>query len=337
MLATFATYEEARQAEIVAQSHSTMESFQKSYAKKRNERKRPRVIFDSSSERSECSDSKKIEKLSKIDEEFDVTDEKEYSYTHSTKKVSDWLASEGSDTVISQKSVERNSQPGSENVYQQPSNNGSSIGDDNSSQKSVMASTDSNDDESVVSSKDGSNSKNSSVNDETDENSSGDEAVQKSRKKSIAQYVIEDDELGNGPEHNQNCKENELPLESTNLDQQDPLVDYNGFKFERRIQFIENALSNAIKQLNENNKLLIETVDALRDIKFTIGGLTQTIKDLAAEVFDNKEELKKRNGLFTDLLAPQIQFPIKKLRRYDDVEMELQDCKIVDNVVSSLK
>lgn len=101
---------------------------------------------------------------------------------------------------------------------------------------------------------------------------------------------------------------------------------------------------NVCEQLNRNEALLkvaIDTAnnakDAVNEIKSSVKGLTRTIKDLVTEVFDTKEELKKRNSMFTDLLVPDIQLPIKSRQRYSDNAVALLEPKIVDNMKEMLQ
>ncbi len=103
---------------------------------------------------------------------------------------------------------------------------------------------------------------------------------------------------------------------------------------------MQQVMKNVFEQLKRNEELLKQAIDTANEaknnvieVKSSVNGLTRTIKDLATEVFDSKEEVKKRNRMFTDLLIPDIQLPIKNRNRYGDVVSALSEHKIVDNLV----
>lgn len=309
-IATFPTYDLARKAEVIAQNHSTMSSFEKSYLSKQQSRKKPVVQFSTSSSgsESECQDSKNIKKLSKLDEGIlDV--EKDYKYNENRNNDNGWSVDsyEKIDCRSDISSNDENYEPIAENLN--GSNNESSIEDFSSNNDDYESLDGDVREEDLNCSRD--ENKNYSLEESCfDENGS----------KNLSQTDL--------------CNTRHSSYESTNLEQQDMTSGYNDFSDERRLPHIEKAVFNALQQLKENKSLLTECNDSVNEMKIEIKNLSRTVKDLAVEVFGSKEELKKRNGLFTDMLVPEIRLPIKGVTRYGDVEIALHKDKIVDNMVS---
>lgn len=70
------------------------------------------------------------------------------------------------------------------------------------------------------------------------------------------------------------------------------------------------------------------------DTEQVVDKLVSVCKDLTVEVFACTEQLKKRNGMFTDLLVPDLKLTLKLRKHFNRNELALQNPKIVDNLVS---
>lgn len=290
-----------------------MSSFEKSYALNQKLRKKPVVLFDTSSSssscESECQDFKNIKKLSKLDKGMKDDVDKVYNYSN---------------------------HPDNANCSQseQPLNNDGGwlvANDDNDSPFGNDVNVNSNDDCNSSNNHNESFAEDVNGNNNNNEYSSGEERDDEKNYSITESYSNE-----NGNKNLSRivlCNPSHFPFESTNQPQ-DINSGYNNFSVERRLLFIEKAVFEASEQSKETQSLLKEAIESLNEMKVSIHNLTLTMKDLAVEVFDGKEELKKRNGLFTDLLVPDIQLPIKSVGRYGDVELALHKHKIVDNMVS---
>lgn len=72
----------------------------------------------------------------------------------------------------------------------------------------------------------------------------------------------------------------------------------------------------------------------MSETKSVVENSIAIFRDLTLEVFNCKEEIKKRNGMFTDLLIPDIKLSIKNVEQYNAVDFALKKPKIVENLVS---
>lgn len=293
----------ARKAEKIAQNHSTMKSFEESFALKQKSRKRPQVRFDSFTEspasESETQDFKNIRKLAKIDAGLAL--EKEYTYKNGPgKNVDEESDDENDDDLSVSNDVSK------ENVDKyddQPNKNDS---DDNSSEGDNENCLSENDDDNFES--------------ENDDNvSSADRDIRIARLNHINDTIV--------------------PFESTNRELQElnmgsSIPDYKEFSDERRLPVIEKAVMWACKQLEENKAILTEIKENSSKSNLMVQSLMGIVKDLTVEVFDNKAEISKRNGMFTDILMPDFPLHIMTVQQYDTAESELEKHKVVDNLVS---
>ncbi|KAJ6634636.1 hypothetical protein Bhyg_13212 [Pseudolycoriella hygida] len=96
-------------------------------------------------------------------------------------------------------------------------------------------------------------------------------------------------------------------------------------RMKKLILYSVQALDSIKAEVAEIRKKTIENENVVQN-------LVLIAKDLSVEVFACVEEIKKRNGLFTDVLVPDIKIPIKKTSRYCSVENALKRHKLVDNL-----
>lgn len=317
-----------------------MKSFEESYLLKQQSRKRPKVNFDSSSHssfyESECEDFKNIRKLSKIDIGLAVHMDKKYSYeSASAEKDRSDLSDQSFQNddgwlVANQKTI----------VSDGISNNGNDEGDDRDE-----SSNNGNDEVGVGDESSNNGNDEEYVGDESSNNGNDERGdSDESSKHGTDAYSNSNKSDDDGSELN-NSEDGDIhsiliPFESTNMEQEELNSDYNSFSDKRRLPYIEQFIANIRHQLKIHESMLKEifqaakeTNKAVNDIKLSVQGLIRTVKDLAVQVFDSKAELKKRNGMFTDLLVPDIKLPIKRRNQYGDVALVLQEPKFVDNLV----
>lgn len=121
-------------------------------------------------------------------------------------------------------------------------------------------------------------------------------------------------------------------LESTSQ-MPSPASDYD-FTEDRRCVRLEKLIINCCQVVQSMKAEVCEIKKQTIETQNGTQNLVAICKDLSVEVFTCVEEIKKRNGLFTDVLVPDIKLPIKKTKRYYDIELALGRHKVVDNLVS---
>lgn len=272
-----------------------MESFQNSYLAKQEARKHPNIYAESSSSENEDNDFENIKMLAKLDAGLNLKDKK---YDYHRKENGNGSGSQ-------------------EKVDDQSVKSGSANGDLN---ETSDEGNDENDGWSITT---GSTNKNSN----DDSNNDGDDFSEVDE--NISSNDVDKSHAVNESNFNINMDNN---LEST---EQLPSPT-NGYDFheDRRVVRLEKLLTYACQEL--------ELIKAdVKDIKRKSGesetvvqNMASVCKDLSVEVFACTAEIKKRNGLFTDVLVPDIKLPIKRTKQYGDVELTLRRHKVVDNLVS---
>lgn len=295
-----------------------MSSFQKSYSEKQEARKRPKVHFDESSlsSDSESQDFKNINMLSKLDAGVAVDVEKEYNYNSRPGKYAD----NASDGEVEYSSVENDGNQSLEHEGNRYSDDNDEPNENELSEYSDNPASEDNDQFSKEDNK-ASSVDNSIISSEVGEN------IQENRSNDNVSSISKI-----GQEHTIY-----FPLESTNRLNQDINSlnsGYNDFSDARRLPFIEKGVFIACQLLEENKAVLKEIKVISSETKILVRSIIPVIKDLTVEVLASREEIKKRNGLFTDVLSPDVQLRIKDIRQYDANETALQKHMIVDNMVS---
>lgn len=86
----------------------------------------------------------------------------------------------------------------------------------------------------------------------------------------------------------------------------------------------------AIAQTSNDNSKVLEELQELAVASIAV------IKDLTAELFKCKEEIKKRNGLFTDMLHPDIEVPLGEPEQFDALVEKFRDKRLIDNLVKKI-
>lgn len=313
-----------------------MKSFEESYALKQESRKRPKVHFYSSeissSSESESEDFKNIKKLSKKDAGLVLDMEKKYNY-NSCKNDNNYLLpddeSDG-DQIVNDQSMENDEGQSSESSDQPSLNDSSKYLKNNESEDNIE------DNNEVCSEDDG--SKDDGISSEEHENCSSENGDNFSNGDDGENHITRPNNSNLlGPIGRNN--KSPLRFESTNQELQDLNIDsllagYNEFNDERRLPFIEKAVMCACQQLEENKAVLKEIKENTAETKSLVQNFIAIMKDLAVEVFDSKEEIKKRNGMFTDILMPDFPLHIMDVKEYNDAESALQKHKVVDSMVS---
>lgn len=319
----FATYKLAKKAEIIAQEHSTITSFENSYSTKGKLRQRPNV-FNSSSSESECKDFKNIDKLSEADAGLVVN--KKYNYN-------------------------RNNNPNTNDVACSSTNQLTESGHFSGSVQHQACENDDN------------NSMNGSSNADLNENSNEINNENSFEIQNINEddvdFHINDDEVDfhiNADDDNFHISEDDVNFPVDDIDQSQQTENESNF-----LSKMNNNLesTNELRSLGSSydfsddrcllriEKLTMHVCQEVESIKAEIQGLkkgsneTESVvqklvlvcKDLAVEVFACTDEIKKRNGMFTDLLVPDIKWPIKKRKQFVNNESALGKHKIIDNVV----
>lgn len=306
----FLTYEEARKAEVVAQNHSTMSSFENSNSQKQLARKRPNVIFDSSSDSSsdsenECNDFKNIKKLSKMDAGI-VDEDKEYNYNRSN------CSSDEAHSSVADKSFESD-----KDQFSGSARESSNASDDESSNASDNESSNASDDESNGS--DGESLNGSDDNENTNESKNENFSVIENGNDESQRTEYESNFLGKNLESTAELR----PLGS----------DYD-FSDDRCMLRVEKLIMHVCCELKSIKTEISGLTTKSNETEAVVTKLVSVCKDLAVEVFACTEEIKKRNGMFTDILVPNLRLPVKRTKHYINNELALGDYKIVDNMVS---
>lgn len=280
---------EAQKAENIAQNHSTMSSFENSYAEKQKSRKHPNVYKNSSASESECDDFKNIDKLKKLDSAF--TSDKEYQYNR---------------RFVSNLSPTNQSFEGDTNY------DSNAEGDQ-------------------------------SENDRNSNNASGDEDVEmnvnSAEVRSDVAIDSEDDInlTSNDFFESQENESNFIPnnnLESTSQ-LHSPATTYD-FSGDRCLIRIEKLIMHACQELETIKSDMKALKIKSSETEQVVEKLVLVCKDLSVEVFSCTEELKKRNGMFTDLLVPDLKFPMTRRTHFQNNELALAKIKIADNMVNKL-
>lgn len=328
-----------------------MSSFQRSFTAKQKARKRPVIKFNSSSSSSsedESQDCKNIKKLSKLDAGLTVDVDKEYNYN--TRPDNNDNGSLVCDDNRSPASVDNRSFTNDDNLSLTGDDNRSLTGDDNRSLVSNYYCGGNQSwsvDDNLSMDEDGGQYSDKQLNNDSNiDGSEDDDDCAPDDDLDDIPLITEPDK--NRPEDSNSKLFNEIQrdytdnfqLESTNREQS--LVNisspqcstYKDFSDARRLPFIEKGVFCACQQLEENKAVLKEIKEISFETKVLIQSLMPIIKDLTVEVFDSKEEIKKRNGMFTDLLAPDVQLSIEGVKQFDDVIAALEKLKNVDNMVS---
>lgn len=270
----FATLEEARQAEKIAQNHSTMTSFEESFVEKRKSRKHPNIFNVVSASESECDDFKNIEKLKKLDSKSSTpTSEKEYTFKRSDDENDD-----------------------ATNQSSEPNSNDDTEGEDvdindNSGEPSCEASNNSEDDFNL---------------------------------------------LNNDAFEGQGNENNFLPDGASNLEStselRSPAAAYD-FTDDRCFVRIEKLIMYACQELESIKNEIKALKTKSSETEQVVDKLVSVCKDLSVEVFSCTEELKKRNGMFTDMLIPDLKLPVLRRKHYKNNELALKKIKVTDNMV----
>lgn len=282
LIERFATLSEARKAEKIAQNHSTMTSFEASYAEKQELRKHPNVFHISSASESESDDFKNIGKLKKLDSGSTPLSDKEYIYKRSDSSYEN----------------DDNSMPPTNHSFE----------------------TDTNDDY------EGESPVEEDVEDVDMNINSGERSYEQS-------YELENnsgDDVDQGNENSFGQNSGKI-LESTS-ELRSPAAAYD-FSDDRCLVRIEKLIMHACQELesikNDMKALKIKSSETEQVVE----NLVLVCKDLCAEVFSCTEELKKRNGMFTDLLVPDLKLPVNRRKYYKKNELALAKMKIADNMV----
>lgn len=308
----FSTYAEAREAEKIAQSHSTMSAYQNSFLAKQQARKHPKV-FDSdsgssSSSENETKDFKNIKKLCKLDAGLVMNEDKEYDYSRNDNDTQHSSDLEQSSSRSSEKGDDRSVKSGSTNSDFNKNSN------DDCDGWSIESGSnrDFNENVSDVSE----NSSDTEILSEVDENLS---VTDVDKSQPIANESNFLSCTGNNLESTE-----QLPSPGSNYD----------FNEDRRLVRLEKLIIHVCQELKSIQTDVKEIRKKSCETESSIQNLGLICKDLSVEVFACTEEIKKRNGMFTDVLVPDIKLPIKKMKRYGAIELALIRHKIVDNLVS---
>lgn len=278
-----------------------MASFESSNSPKQKLRKRPILKLSSSSE-SECADFKNIDKLSKADAGLFATEDKKYNYDRNNYQSKNDDACSSTNQLFESDHFSES--------------DGSQAFEDNGN-KSMNGSGDDGDFD---------NNLNENINvhsyeieniSEDDVNLSSDD-IDKSR------------HTENGSNFLPNMRNN---LESTS-ELRSPGSTYD-FSDDRCLLRIEKLIIHVCQEVESMKTDIKGLKEKSNETKSVVQKLVIVCKDLAVEVFACTEEIKKRNGMFTDLLVPDIKLPIKKRKQYINNELALGKHKIVDNMVST--
>lgn len=290
LIERFATLSEARKAEKIAQNHSTMTSFEDSYAKKQELRKHPNVFNISSASESESDDFKNIGKLKKLESGSTPSSDKEYIYKRGDS------SNENDD----------NSMPPTNQSFESDTNDDSEGESDQGDYEDHNLKF-----------------TNGSVN----------EDVEMNENSGVRSYELENnsgDDVDQENENNFGPNSGKI-LESTS-ELRSPAAGYD-FSDDRCLVRIEKLIMHACQELelikNDMKALKIKSSETERVVE----KLVLVYKDLSVEVFSCTEELKKRNGMFTDLLVPDLKLPVKRRKDYKKNELALARIKIADNMV----
>lgn len=297
LLERYATLKEARKAEKIAQNHSTMTSFENSIAEKQNKRKRPNVFNVSSASEGECDDFKKIDKLKKLERSSTPRSDKEYTY----KRSGSTIENVDSGSSSADESIESGTN------YDEEVEGGQSGEDDPRSANGF-------DDEHVDMNENSGQPSYQAVNNSEDE-------VNLSSNDVFESQENENHFLPNSGNNLESTSELRSPAEAYDFTEDRCLV-----RIEKLMMFACQELElikNEIKALKIKSSETEEVVEKL----------VLVCKDLSVEVFSCTEELKKRNGMFTDLLVPDLKLPVFRRKHYMKNELALAKIKIADNMV----
>lgn len=273
------TYEEALKAEIIAQNHSTMSSFENSYSAKQGLRKRSNAIKSASE--SESEDFKNIKELSKLDAELSIHEDKDYNYNRDNDASYDSQSSMHDGESEDDKSM---SDSGDQNYE-----NDANIPNESSSEENEN-----------ISNVDDTNNVDMSQRAEDESNFT--------------------DNIGIG-------------LESTS-ELRGPESTYD-FSDDRCLLRIEKLIMHACQQLESIKTEMKAMKEKSDETESVVQKLVTICRDLSFNVFACTEEIKKRNGMFTDLLVPDIKMPVRKRKQFYNNETAFGEPKIVDNMVSA--
>lgn len=301
----FGTYESARAAELIAQDHSTMSKYVKSKSAKRTRKRTAKYSIES--------ESKKIKSMAKADQKCMSDAVKKFTYIQKTSTpLQNTLNDTGKDgPILSRSNINELSSIVVDNISQSSSSDDDDLSEDgdaavkNKSHSSAKISSpsNSNNNSSPSSGCSSSSSSNCSSNSSSESDSESSTTLTE-RNGTHLNNIEPSSALLSTPSEN----------ESRPRDMREEL---NEIKKDIR----------AISEVTNNNAVVLKE---LKDI-----GLSSIVvfKDLSAEVFKCNREIKKRNGLFTDLLHPDIEVPIQDEDHYEDVTEKLKDKRFVDNLV----
>lgn len=277
-----------------------MASFESSNSPKQKLRNRPILKSPSSSE-SECADFKNIDKLSKADAGLVATEDKKYNYVRNNYQ------SKNDDACSSKnQSFESDHFSGSD---------GSQAFEDN-------------DNKSMNGSGDGDFHNN--LNENISEHSYQIENISEDDVNLSSDDIDESRQTENESNFLPNMKNN---LESTS-ELRSPGSTYD-FSDDRCLLRIEKLIIHVCQEVQSMKTDIKGLKEKSNETESVVQKLVGVCKDLAVEVFACTEEIKKRNGMFTDLLVPDIKLPIRKRKQYINNELALGKHKIVDNMVST--
>lgn len=297
LIAKFETYQEARDAEAIAQNHSTMTSFEASYTENQKSRKHPKVFISGSE--GECdADIKNIAELTKRDAEAKATADKEYSYFLDDDRIEN-EATNASNEYDGNESVDGSVKNGSdcdsiESVDESMENDSECEANENESDQNYESDGD-------------------------DKSNNGNEAsdMENENRRRSDSDVFQFAAINN--------------LESTS-ELRSPREQYD-FSDDRGMVRVEKLLMHVCRELETIKSDMKALKIKSKDTESVVEKLVSVCKDLSVEVFSCTEEFKKRNGMFTDLLVPDLKLPVTRRKHYTNNETELKKHKIADNLV----
>lgn len=83
--------------------------------------------------------------------------------------------------------------------------------------------------------------------------------------------------------------------------------------------------------------VLNERDEKLEYLKSLVNNSQTVTLGLTKEIFTLLFDLESKKGMFTDMLVPLIQVPVKSVAQYEDTEGHLRNPKMIKNVVRLLK
>lgn len=311
-----------------------MTSFESSYVAKREARKYPKVYNDSLATKSGTADSEIIDQLKKSDKEFIPPKDKKYVYNGNVDLNNSF------DTSVEDNGDVDGSNDGdiancSDNEVD-GSDDGVAGSDDgvDGSDDEVDGSDDGVDGTDNEVDTDGSNdgefgSENSdeAMDRSNDVDDMGDAEDGESVYGSNVEFSVSGSQLQEQsffPNYGNNFEStNEVLSPATNYD----------FSDDRCLQRIEKLIKHACQELESIKREIKALNIKSTETEEVVGHLVTVCKDLTVEVFTCTAELKKRNGMFTDLLVPDLKLNLKRRKHHNQNELALANTKIVDNLV----